>query len=976
MPPRPRDRNARVDRDLETICLKCLSKEPKDRYPSARELADDLNRWLDGRPIVARPASRVERAVKWVRRRKLVAALSGAVVIGAILGVAGPGVGMVGGRRGAGRGRAGRGRRPAPGLRRRRSTWPSATGATPTSRRSCATSTETRPPAGKSDLRGFEWYYLDRLCHAQERVLAGQGRHLVAWPTAPTAGCWPPASWDQTITLWDAATGQAIRTLVAETRPSASSPSTRTARPWPRAGTTPSVTLWDVATGQVIRTLRGIPGRSCAWPTPRTARSSPPPARDGQGPALGPGRRHAPPHHRRSHPPTSPSAGDGKTLFAARRGKPEIRDLGRRHRRRWSGRSSNDDGTGADRSRSPSHADGKVAGLRHARRDHPPAGRRHGPASSTPCAITATRSRRFTWRSRPTARCWRPPACLNQAVTHLGCRHRPPGADAPGAYRHDPGHRLQPRRRPPGLRQQRRDRPDLGRDARPGVPLAVEKETRSTASPSAPTARILAAAGGDGTVTLRDLATGQVVRTFAGHTAAVRLTVAISPRRPPRGLRGRGPDGPDLGRRHRQGDPHPQGARATPSGRSPSARTARPWPRRATTGPSSSGTPRPAGRSGPSAATSSAVNAVAFTPDGKTLVSAGVDGFILPWDVESGRRRSAIHGPLPTASPRSRSARTGGGSPPGATIGPIKIWDLATGREVHTLRGHSASVDRRWRSPPTAGGWSRRASDRTVRVWDPSSGQGVLVLRGHTGPHLRRGLLPGWHADRLRQRRPDGQALGGRDRPRARRGPGGPLRSCERLGSKIPECGSGRRVPGPSTVPSIRNPESAFRNRFDHEFRAKDPGHGRRPPRASPSPRLRGPMGPDARRSGGSSLRRSTEVPCLCFQADVLAGCVLRLRARAIRRALLVVRVAGLAASHLARRHEGPGPAADPSGRGRRSTDDGGGHGRQSHDQAPRCVEGNDRARAAAGPAGAGAWTTAIARTTIASGRRSRGPRR
>src|SRR5262249_19674157 len=92
-PLRPRDRNPRVDPDLEIICLKCLSKDTQGRYPSARALADDLNRWLDGRPIRARPASRVERAVKWVRRRKLIAVLSAAAAIGAIVGVVGLGWG-------------------------------------------------------------------------------------------------------------------------------------------------------------------------------------------------------------------------------------------------------------------------------------------------------------------------------------------------------------------------------------------------------------------------------------------------------------------------------------------------------------------------------------------------------------------------------------------------------------------------------------------------------------------------------------------------------------------------------------------------------------------------------------------------------------------------------------------------------------------------------------------------------------------
>jgi serine/threonine protein kinase len=54
-PPRPRKLNAKIPRDLDTITLKCLEKEPRNRYQTAQLLADDLRRWIEGRPIVARP---------------------------------------------------------------------------------------------------------------------------------------------------------------------------------------------------------------------------------------------------------------------------------------------------------------------------------------------------------------------------------------------------------------------------------------------------------------------------------------------------------------------------------------------------------------------------------------------------------------------------------------------------------------------------------------------------------------------------------------------------------------------------------------------------------------------------------------------------------------------------------------------------------------------------------------------------------
>ena len=85
----PRALNAAVPRDLETICLKCLAKDPRRRYRSAEELAEDLERWLAGDPIQARRHGAGERLMKWTRRRPALAAL--------VLVSSGAGLTMVGG---------------------------------------------------------------------------------------------------------------------------------------------------------------------------------------------------------------------------------------------------------------------------------------------------------------------------------------------------------------------------------------------------------------------------------------------------------------------------------------------------------------------------------------------------------------------------------------------------------------------------------------------------------------------------------------------------------------------------------------------------------------------------------------------------------------------------------------------------------------------------------------------------------------
>jgi WD40 repeat protein len=274
-PVAPRLLNPKVDQELETICLKCLEKDPGRRYATAETLADDLARYQAGEPIAARRVGRLGRAIKWCRRKPAAAALlavSALAVLALLVGGFAFGIIQSDLRAEAERQRQEAQRQHQKAVRARRRAESSAEGmrrllylaqfhlAHHAWRGADLDRAEELlarwyPQPGQADLRGWEWYYLAGLCRGKFTLRGHQGR-IMALAYRPDGQRLATAGQDRCIRIWDTANGRVQLTIKeAHGKPITSldySPSNHLLASGSDDGT---IKIWNANTGKVLHTL-------------------------------------------------------------------------------------------------------------------------------------------------------------------------------------------------------------------------------------------------------------------------------------------------------------------------------------------------------------------------------------------------------------------------------------------------------------------------------------------------------------------------------------------------------------------------------------------------------------------------------------------------------------------------------------------------------------------------------------------------
>jgi WD40 repeat protein len=707
-PPGPRSLRRGVPRDLEAICLRCLGKDPSQRYATAAELADDLRRFLAGEPTRARPPRAGERAWKWARRRPaaaLLLAVSAAAALGLLAALAGyiVRVKQFNADLGAALARAQQERERAEGQRRlaRRAAYAAEI-------KLAGNLWEgghlglmgevlqrQRPGPGEEDLRGFEWYYLRRrgrgLVH-----LRGARAGVLAVAFSPDGRLCASGSVDGEVRVWDVATGlprAGWQGLTVTVYSLAFSPDGQRLA----AGGTDlqrgEVRVWDVASGRLLAE-RAEPGGSifavAFAPDAQTLAV-------GRGAAAGAGMLLL----------WDPEAGRERS-FLRQRGavtavafSPDGMSLAAAYTEQDPGGRAGfvvslcDFPAGRERASWVGHP-GEVRGLAFA-----PDGQTLASAGRDGTAKlwdVAAGKERVTLRAPDEFEGLALAPDGRTLVTVAGGRSRQgavrlwdvaAGRERTGPW--EPGCEVVAAAFAPDGRTLalacsdhlvRLWQPDAEADA--AVLGGHANEAWSVAF--APDGRTLASAGDDHTVKLWDPATRQARVTLRGHEALVSC-VAFAP------------DG-----------------RLLASGGYDN--TVRLWD-------PTSGEPR-ATVTGPTGA----VRCLAFAPDGRTLASAGKDHAIQLSDVGTGRARLTLRG-------HTEDVRCLAFAPDGRTLASasndrtVCLWDVVRGEKCLQLE----QADEVWAVAFAPDGKTLATGDKAglVRLWDPVAGTELAVLWGHTG---------------------------------------------------------------------------------------------------------------------------------------------------------------------------------------------------------------------------------------------------
>jgi WD40 repeat protein/tRNA A-37 threonylcarbamoyl transferase component Bud32 len=703
----------KVPRDLETVCLKCLQKDARKRYASAAELADDLQRFRAGEPIRARPVGPAGRAWRWARRRPAAAGLLALAVVtlAALITLA---VGAFYNRRlEAQRARADEARAEADEARveveRQRDLVRRTAYAVHTNQAASAwrdaeigrmlllLDAQRPDQIGGEDLRGFEWYYLWGLCHADLRTLTGHTAAVWGVAFSPDGKRLASASTDGTVKLWDARTGRVERTLEGHPRSlpgvvfsnahavAFSPDGTRLAGAcaWhdsQKKQPCGEVKVWDAASGEEKFSCEGHTGYvySVAWSPDGTRLASASydktvkvwDAHTGQEALTLKGHRNA--------VNTVAWSGDGARLASASDDYTV---------RVWDAR------TGQEALPLPGYA-GRVFGV----------------------AFSPDGSRLAGAAEQRTVKVW--DVQTGQEVLAFK-RHALPVQAV--AWSPD-GDRLA---------SASQDGTAKVWDARTGEEaLTLKGHTLPVTGVAwSPDGSRLASASQDGTVKVWDSQRSGEARSLRGHTQAV-YGVAFSPDGSRLASAGQdqaaqvwdahtgreagrleGPNGPVYGVAW-----NPDGTRLACACFD---RTVRVWDVRnrlvvlTLKGHTSH------------------VQGVAWNPDGSRLASASWDRTVKVWDAQTGQDVLTL--PQPTTVRSVAFDPDGRQLASGSDDGTVRVWDVQTGLDVLTLKGHTGVV---WGVAWSPDG-SRLASgsgDTTLKVWDAHTGQLILPLTGHTLP--------------------------------------------------------------------------------------------------------------------------------------------------------------------------------------------------------------------------------------------------